>query len=55
MGGGLGAPLGGGGGSWRVGGEGVRVGRFGVGWGLHAPKAKCLSITGSPYFALPSL
>ena len=43
------------------GGGGVREGRLGGGgpggalWGVHAPKAKHWSITGSPYLPLPSL
>ena len=50
-------------GSWRgEGGGGGRGGRLGGGgapggaiWGVHTPKAKCWSITGSPYLPLPAL
>ena len=61
-------PLGGGGsgrgdglGGFCLGGGGVREGWLvggGLGvaiWGVHAPKAKRWSITGSPYLPLPSL
>ena len=51
-------PLGGGGGGLRGGVLGGVMRRGGGGWGglwgVHAPKAKCWSITGSPFTPLPS-
>ena len=61
-GGGLGGGGLGGGGPWRGNlgegrGGGVKEGHFGGGWGwgLHAPKATCWFIAGSPHLTLPSL
>ena len=48
-------------GLWGEGGEGSPGGSVGgvpggaIWGGVHAPKAKCWSITGSPYLPLPSL